>query len=310
MISRMKKIILFAGLVWTFVCVMGTLPTFAAGLGKPVGIVQQVRGEVYITHADEPKGFEATRGMRLYKGDTIRTLDDGRLRMRLNDGSIISLASNTKLKLTRSVYAKKKKSRSSFFSMALGKARFFVVKVLNFKRSEFRVKTPTAVCGVRGSDFILEATATETIATALEDTELEFWSLAFLEEPPVILKDYEESIVGLNKRPTIPRRLPLDQIEEKKEQFIDVAPDKGVMSDDEMAQLDQLPDDTGVDKVGDLGGRMPLEAIQPVKYGDDQDFKEYEGSIKLWTPEETTTDESAKQVINEGIELPEFPDTP
>ena len=163
MTRKIRKINSIAILAVAFICVLGILPAFAAGLGRPVGVIQQVQGEVSITHDDERKGFEAKRGMRLYKGDTIRTLDNGRLRMRLNDGSIISLASNTKLKLTRSVYAKKKKSRSSFFSMTLGKARFFVVKLLDFKRSEFRVKTPTAVCGVRGSDFILEATATETI---------------------------------------------------------------------------------------------------------------------------------------------------
>lgn len=126
MTLQIKKYFVCASLVMAIVCVWGTQPALSAGLGRAVGVVQQVQGEVSITHADEPDGIEAKRGMRLYKGDTIRTLADGRLRLRLNDGSIISLASKTKLKLTRSVYEKKKKRRSSFFSMALGKARFFV----------------------------------------------------------------------------------------------------------------------------------------------------------------------------------------
>jgi hypothetical protein len=283
---------------------------FRPGLGKPVGIVQRVQGEVVIAHDADFEGYPAVRGSRLFKGDTIQTLDTGRLRLRLNDGSIISLASKSKLKLTRSVYEKKKKRRSSFFSMALGKARFFVVKVLDFKRSEFKVKTPTAVCGVRGSDFILEATGTETIATALEDTELEFQSLAFLEEPPVILRDYEESVSGLNQRPTPPERLPMDRINEKRDQFIDVAPEKGIGSDDDVAGQEALPDDTGVDEVGELGDKMNLEDIRPSGYADDRDLNEYETNIQTWTPNEIDT---IKETVTEeiiGSELPEFPETP
>lgn len=320
MTPQIKKYFVYVSLAMAFSCVTGILSVLAAGLdlegtyrpglGKPVGMVQQVQGEVVIMHAKDLKGYRAERGIRLYKGDIIRTLDNGRLRMRLNDGSIISLASKTKLKLTRSVYQKKKKRRSSFFSMALGKARFFVVKVLDFKRSEFKVKTPTAVCGVRGSDFILEATATETIATALEDTELEFQSLAFLEEPPVILRDYEESVSSLNQRPTPPERLAMDRINEKRDQFIDVAPDKGVTSDDDTVGREGIPDDTGVDEVDELGDKMNLEDIRPNGYGDDRELKDYETNIQTWTPDEIDTIKESVTEETIGSELPNFPETP
>ncbi len=181
---------------------------------------------------------------------------------------------------------------------------------MDFKRSEFKVKTPTAVCGVRGSDFILEATETETIATALEDTELEFQSLAFLEEPPVILRDYEESISSLNQRPTPPERLPLDRINEKRDQFIDVAPDKGIGADDDTLSQEGIPDDTGIDEVGELGEKMNLEDIRPSGYADDRDLTEYETNIQTWTPNEIDT---IKESVTEeiiGSELPEFPETP
>jgi FecR protein len=320
MTPRIKKIIVSASLAVATVCVMGVLPALAtglamesthrSGLGRPVGIVQQVQGEVIIVHDDVLKGYRAERGIRLYKGDTIRTLEKGRLRIRLNDGSIISLASKTKIKLTRSVYEKKKKRRSSFFSMALGKARFFVVKMLEFKRSEFKVKTPTAVCGVRGSDFILEATGTETIATALADTELEFQSLAFLEEPPVILRDFQESTTGLNKRPSSPMQLPQDRIDQKKGEFIDVAPQKGTVKDDDAVGQDQVADDTGVDEAGDLGDKMDLEDVRPGDFGEDKEYSDFENNIKPWTPTEFDT---IKETITEDIvggELPEFPETP
>ena len=228
------------------------------------------------------------------------TREKGRVRFKLNDGSILSLASETKLKLTKSVYDKKKKRRSSFLQMALGKARFLVVKVLEFKRSEFKVKTPTAVCGVRGSDFILETTGTETIATAMADTELEFQSLSFLEEPPVILKDFESSVVRKGERALKPMRLPQDRIEEKRDLFIPVVPEKTVSTDKDTTIQDETADDTGVEEEDDfsledlpssvnMGRRAPPDPPTPDP------------------PEWLITEE---KLAGELGDLPEFPDTP
>ena len=319
MTPRLNRKFVWASLVLTILCCLGSMPVSAEentrrpGLGKPVGVVQQIQGEVVITHHKDLKGYKAERGMWLYKGDTIQTSDKGRVRIRLNDSSILSLASQTKLKLTRSVYAKKKKRRSTFLSLALGKARFFVVKMLDFKRSEFKVKTPTAVCGVRGSDFILEATGTETIATALADTVLEFQSLAFLEEPPVILRDYQASTSVINKRPSEPMRVPMDRIDEIKEKFIDVTPGKAAISDADAAEQDQQVDDTGVDEAGDLGDQVDLEDVQAIKGTDDREFADFENDLESWTPQELDT--IKESITEEGLqgeltELPEFPVTP
>jgi hypothetical protein len=228
--------------------------TYRPGRGRSVGRIQRVQGEAVIIHAGILVGYRANRGMRLYKGDTIITLENSKVRFRLRDRSILSLSSETKLTLNKSVYDKKKKQRSSFLGMAFGKARFLVVKLLDYKRSEFKVKTPTAVCGVRGSDFILETTEEETTATALEDTVLELRSLAYLDEDPVILKDGESSKVKKGQRPTPPVKLPAGEIARKKQLFIDVEPEE----DDTMEEIDDLQgksgDDTGVDDVAELGG--------------------------------------------------------
>jgi len=325
MITRIKKITIAVCLTLSMVCLVGVLPalavsvlpkglvmeeTYSPGRGRSVGMVQQVLGDVVIMHGNVLKGYSAKRGIRLYKGDTIMTLESGRIRFKLNDGSILSLASETKLKLTKSVYNKKKKRRSSFFQMALGKARFLVVKVLNFKRSEFKVKTPTAVCGVRGSDFILEATEGETIATALADTELEYRGLAFLEEPPVILMDFESSTTRKGGRPSTPMKLPQDRLQDLRDLFIGVAPGKGAAADEDGMSQDAEDDDTGVDKVGDLGGKMNLEDIRPDDADNRRGYDDFENQIKSWTPSEIDT--IKESVTEEGIagELPEFPEVP
>jgi hypothetical protein len=237
--------------------------TFSPGRGRSVGRVQRVQGEAVIMHADILKGYEAANGMRLYNKDTIITLENAKIRFRLNDGSILSLSSETKLTLNKSVYEKEKKQRSSFLGMAFGKARILVVKLLDFKRSEFKIKTPTAVCGVRGSDFILEATATETTATALEKTEIELLSLAFLDEKPLILKEYETSRVKRGQRPTPLVKLPYDEIERKRKLFLDVTPEEGTDMQDDDGLGSKAGDDAGVDDVAELGGEeLNLEGME------------------------------------------------
>jgi hypothetical protein len=326
MSTQKKKTIFVSCLILFILLVAGGLPVGAAagqallpeglmmeeiykpGRGRSVGRVQRVQGEVVIMHADILKGYRAGRGMRLYKGDTIITLEDSKIRFRLNDRSILSLSSATKLTLNTSVYDKQKKQRSSFLGLAFGKARVLVVKLLDYKRSEFKVKTPTAVCGVRGSDFILEATLDETIATALEDTELELWSLAFLDLEPVILKDGETSRVKKGQKPTPPVKLPADEIARKKQYFMDVEPIEG----DTTEEIDTLEgkggDDTGVDDVAGLGEKqLKLERIErpeeirvPTPYEEDKplpksDLPMFEAAVLEESP---------------VGELPDFPSKP
>jgi hypothetical protein len=282
--------------------------TYQPGRGRSVGRIQRVQGTAVIIHSDVLKGYEASRGIRLYKGDTIITLENSKVRFRLNDRSILSLSSETKMTLNKSVYDKKRKQRSSFLGMALGKARFLVVKLLDYKRSEFKVKTPTAVCGVRGSDFILEATVDETIATALENTEIELRSLAFLDLEPVILKDGEMSGVKKGQRPTQAVRLSEDEIARKKQYFLDVEPDE----EDTMEETDDLSgksgDDTGVGDVAGLGEKeLKLERTKgPERI---RVRKPYEEEKPIPTLDSARVGEA---VLEESLvgELPGFPSNP
>ena len=201
--------------------------TFYPGYGSPIGNVQRVKGEVVAVHSHAAEqGFRLRPGMKLYKGDTLFTMKKGKVRFKMNDGSILSMASETKLVLNKSVYDKKKKSRSSFLNMAFGKTRLLVVKLINFKRSEFKVKTPTAVCGVRGSDYVIEASEQVSIFIALEKTTIEIVGAKDPEGKKVVLNEYEKSEVYLDGDPSDPEKLTPEEIKQVKEQFISVDPNK------------------------------------------------------------------------------------
>lgn len=181
------------------------------GIGSPVGIVQLVQGSVVIIHFGETQGYLAKKDLPLFKSDTIITREDGRISFRLNDGSVLTMTTGTKLVINESVYDSDKESRSAFVSMVIGKARFWVKELSDFKHSEFKVKTNTAVVGVRGSDFVVEAAETYTKVTAFEHTRIEVVSLSLPCEKtdplkkckvePVTLSAFEQAIVQENALP-------------------------------------------------------------------------------------------------------------
>ncbi len=211
--------------------------TYKPGIGLPIGKILLVQGQVVVIHADGAKGFYAKNDQSLFKGDKIVTLAKGRIRIKLNDDSIITQASETKLVLNKVVYTLEKKSRSSFIGMDKGKARFLIKKLVDFKHSEFKVKTKTAVAGVRGSEFIIRATDLLTEIITLEDTKLEVLSLAIpckdfkgfprppeCEVKPIILTDFEKTIVMLGELPSETELVTPVDIEEMENDFT-VTPD-------------------------------------------------------------------------------------
>ncbi len=177
---------------------------YRQGIGKPVGTVVTARGEVVIIHKGETTGFRARKGLDLFEADTVVCLDESLAILETADGSRLSLAARTRLKLTRSVFSARDKDRSSFFNLAIGKARFWITKLADFKRSEVRVMTPTAILGVRGSDFIVTATQTITQVTTLEDTLLEVFNKLLPERPPVMMASFQRSMVETTTPPTLP----------------------------------------------------------------------------------------------------------
>lgn len=188
--------------------------------GKPcIGRIALVSGHVVIVHADSKQEYPALKGVSLYKGDTLTTSSKSRISIRLNDESIIIMGPDTKLTLSRSIYDPDKRIRATFLKMTIGKARFWVKKLIDYKHSDFRIKTPTAVAGVRGSDFTVFITDTDTLITAFENTVLEIASVKFPDAEPFMLRAFEQTCVRQGEGPSPVLRVPASRIEKIKREF-------------------------------------------------------------------------------------------
>lgn len=180
-------------------------PGFEPGLGPPVGTVQRIQGEALVIHGEtgtpgspELPTFRLDSGLPLFESDRLFTQPQSYLSILLTDGSQFSLGPDASVNLSQVVYEPDKGSRSSFIDMGLGKVRFWVRKFTGFSRSEFKVKTRTAVLGVRGSDFAVRSTPDFTEVVTLDDTRLEVIAVAAPSAPPVDMGPFEKAVIQMD----------------------------------------------------------------------------------------------------------------
>ena len=129
---------------------------FSPGEGPEVGRAQQVMGTVYVIHEGEKTAYLMSKDKPLFAGDTLITRKQSRINALMQDKSMIALAPMTRMGISKSRYSAAKDSRSTVMDLVWGSARFIVKRLTG--DSEFKVHTPTAVCGVRGTDFAVSIT--------------------------------------------------------------------------------------------------------------------------------------------------------
>ncbi len=119
-----------------------------AGIGKVVELTPPAE----VTHAGATTAEPLAKGAALRMGDALRTGAGGRVKMSFDDQSVLILAENSGLEITKHVYDPAAKSRESVFKLYEGKVRAIVGELFG-ATSELRVESPTGVAGVKGTDF-------------------------------------------------------------------------------------------------------------------------------------------------------------
>jgi len=114
-----------------------------------MGQVKEVKGIMKIKRAKQTAWLTAKRKTDVFFGDTIITEDASRGLIKLVDESIIRVQANSKIVLNTMISPVEKKHSVLLF---FGKLWNTVSKKA-LRKKVFEVQTPTAVCGVRGTDF-------------------------------------------------------------------------------------------------------------------------------------------------------------
>jgi hypothetical protein len=94
------------------------------------------------------------RDVPLRGGDRIRTGADGRVQLRFADGALISLQPGTDFRIEAWAYDAIR--QRSWFELMHGSMRAVSGSIGKRERDDWRLRTPTATIGIRGTEFTVE----------------------------------------------------------------------------------------------------------------------------------------------------------
>ena len=158
--------------------VVGTT-SFAAGALEPkAGTVIGVNGEPTISRGDQSTTLERFHSVRV--GDVIQTDDSSKVKLLLNDDSILTVGPESRFHVERFKLDEDKRSIS--IRVAVGRFKASIEKFFG-GLSDVKVFTPTAVAGVRGT--VLWGDTELDAVCSLEGT-VEVRSLVSEDQPAVL----------------------------------------------------------------------------------------------------------------------------
>ena len=116
---------------------------------KRLGQITACTGEVELRRAKETVWTKAELNMPVYFGDQIKTLEAGNITITFLDESLMTVHPNTHVALNTIISPlEKRNSVLLFFGRIWNKVRRKIVQMRGYE-----VQTPTAVLGVRGTEF-------------------------------------------------------------------------------------------------------------------------------------------------------------
>ena len=138
------------------ICAFALCLGFASpALAQVVGRFASVQGGATVMGSDGSK-TPAKVGANIRLGDIIETSATGRTKLLFADGSVMNLGDDSRLRITKFLYDPNE-GREGFLELLKGAVRAWVTK-LRTTKNKFEVQTPTAVAGVRGTDWAIRET--------------------------------------------------------------------------------------------------------------------------------------------------------
>ncbi len=153
-LTLQRNFLMFSFLL--LLCALVALPALAGEAGR----VKVSKGEVQIER--DGKRLPAPVGAIIQARDTVKTGPDGSVGITFQDDSLLSAGPNSELVIERFVFDST--THKGEFDTALKKGTLAVVsgKIVKQSPEAMRVKTPAAIMGVRGTEFVVKVDESAT----------------------------------------------------------------------------------------------------------------------------------------------------
>lgn len=151
--TRVHRTLLF-GLMLSASLASAQTATTAADAAR-MGTFKQVQGEIQL--GQEPGRAAPASGDALRQGDRVRTGQTGGASIVLKDGTVLTMGPNSTVDLSQFQFDSTTQSGNFVLDLLQGSVRVVTGLLAKANPERFKVRTPTSVVGVRGTDFIVEA---------------------------------------------------------------------------------------------------------------------------------------------------------
>lgn len=199
---NMNRLLTLTGLM-AFCLVVAPVGAYAGVAGH----VQFVSGNVQVTSA-AGQIRQAEKGGPINEGDLVSSAQQSSVQIKMQDGGFIAVRPNTRLKIEQFRFSGQAEGGNdrSFFSLIKGGFRSITGLIGQVNKQNYRVTTPAATIGIRGTDY--EAVYTEAAPVNLAAADM---LMAVTDVPaPIIGGGFAAAIVnkgaiemGTNKGTTL-----------------------------------------------------------------------------------------------------------
>lgn len=156
---------LLVGWVWKMFIVCMAIASGGAFGANLAGSVSFVIGESNVVDA-EGKIHQVLRGDEIQVGQTLQTGPSGHIHMRMVDGAFISVRPQSRLRIEDYRYDPAVAANNRIrFVLEQGVARSITGRAGEASRENYRLNTPLAAIGIRGTDFVVQVATDITRVT-------------------------------------------------------------------------------------------------------------------------------------------------
>ncbi|MDH5657340.1 MAG: FecR domain-containing protein [Spirochaetia bacterium] len=254
-------------------------------------IITHVNGLVEVSSLNNPSNFSTITPDKVYSkegmilpGQIIKTGKDSRVDLQLKDGILFRLGPETKILLKESQILSGENFHKVEIDLSKGKMFTTVNKMEG--ASSFKVKTPTAIAGVRGTDFLVVSDEVSS-DILVEDGSVE-----------VLTESGDEIVDGGNKANTTEEEIKVSELtEEDKQELSEMGSDLHSINETAKTQIQEIIDNFEENK------RLMKEAFEEQKTRDREMIEEQKAKDKEMVEEQKAKDrENLDSVKGQGKE--------
>lgn len=177
------------------------------------GIMMVVKGDIKITSAKGGKTDAAKVGSKVVEGDTITAGPDSRAKIVMSDRNVLNISPESKVVIAK--YESTSSSKNVELKVEYGKVRASVEQKYDGEQNQFNIKTPAAVAGVRGTDFITGysvATRQTSVITFSGMVAVGTMGPGGKIQNPVYVRPGQTTTVDQGKAPEAPKAMPKEDL--------------------------------------------------------------------------------------------------